>query len=190
CDLRGYMSRNWIAGFIADNYNVELEGSSAIINFIDQSQDAQYWLWNFSDSHSAENTSTEMSPSHEFSTAGYYKVWQTVYTDHNCRDSINRTVHVTAPFYFYIPNAFTPAKTDGLNDTFYPSGTGVSKDNYEMLIYNQWGELIFKTNERFGAWDGYYKGKLAPMGIYVYRISLRDLEDDEKIFVGTITLAR
>ncbi|MBQ7490401.1 MAG: gliding motility-associated C-terminal domain-containing protein [Bacteroidales bacterium] len=178
------------AGFEPDNYFVEIEDGSATINFIDQSEGADQWWWNFADSHSESNTSEEASPSHIYTYSGYYNVKQTVANEYNCRDSVTRLIRITSPFHLYIPSAFTPGKTDGLNDLFAPVGIGVSPENYEMVIYNQWGQIVFKTNELFAPWDGYFQGKLAPLGVYVYRLSLQNLDEEEKIYVGTVTLVK
>lgn len=68
---------------------------------------------------------------------------------------------------------------------------GILPDNYEMIIYNRIGQIIFKTNELFGGWDGTLpNGEMAPLGTYVYRIVLTDMNEDEKIFYGIITLIR
>lgn len=178
-----------IAGFIADYYEKEIENGVATINFIDQSTSAEFWSWNFSDSQSGEdNHSAEQSPSHFYTQSGYYDVCQVVYNAAGCQDSMHRVVHITHPFFFYVPSAFSPGRTDGLNDKFFPSGYGISPDGYEMLIYNQWGQLLFKTNELFGSWDGYFKGKLSPLGVYVYKITLYDMEGNDYIYSGTVTL--
>ena len=178
------------ANFVADNDFVEMEGGSATINFIDNSTDATSWWWSFGESGSSDNTSTEASPSHTYNNSGYFTVRQTVANDYNCRDSITRVIHITSPFYVYIPNAFSPGNTDALNDVFAPIGTGVSPNNYEMSIYNQWGQLVFRTKERFAPWDGTHLGKLAPMGVYVYRLTLNTTDGVAKIYRGTVTLIR
>lgn len=180
-----------IAGFIADHYEKEIENGVATINFIDQSSSAEFWSWNFADSQSGDdNYSTEQSPSHFYTRAGYYDVYQVVYNAAGCRDSLHRVIHIIHPFFFYVPSAFSPGRVDGLNDKFFPSGYGVSPDGYEMLIYNQWGQLLFKTNELFGGWDGQFQGKLSPFGLYVYKITIYDMEGNDYIYSGTVTLIR
>ncbi len=67
-----------------------------------------------------------------------------------------------------IPTAFTP-NNDGLNDCY-----GVSQwpytSSFEMNVFNRWGELIFRTTDRFACWDGKFKGEDQPAGVYVYMI--------------------
>ncbi len=70
-----------------------------------------------------------------------------------------------------MPTAFTP-NNDGLNDYFYPLTRGVSNIR-RFAIYNRLGELVFerkdfKPNDRSLGWNGMYKGKLQPVGSFVY----------------------
>lgn len=69
----------------------------------------------------------------------------------------------------YAPTAFTP-NIDNLND--YYSIRGHFSD-YNIRIYDRWGELIFKgTNQDLG-WDGKYRNIEAPIGTYFYIFEYR-----------------
>ncbi|MDZ4823310.1 MAG: PKD domain-containing protein [Flavobacteriales bacterium] len=72
----------------------------------------------------------------------------------------------------WIPNAFTP-NADGINDVFLPVGLDV--EEYEMAVFNRWGDLIFETIDIAQPWDGSnkYGDYYVPNGIYPYRISYR-----------------
>ena len=63
----------------------------------------------------------------------------------------------------YIPTAFSP-NNDNVNDIFKPYTEGIK--NYQLLIVNRWGEIIFKggNNE---AWDGLS----VPEGVYTVLIN-------------------
>ena len=73
---------------------------------------------------------------------------------------------------FYIPSAFTP-NNDGINDAFQPSGECVLS-NYELRIYNRWGQLVYESSNALQGWDGTLKGEPQPVGIYVYQLSYKD----------------
>jgi gliding motility-associated-like protein len=66
----------------------------------------------------------------------------------------------------FFPNAFTP-NNDGLNDYFTAIGNDILEFN--LTIYNVWGEEVFHTNNYQNAWDGTYKNKPAPAGVYLYK---------------------
>ena len=68
----------------------------------------------------------------------------------------------------YVPNTFTP-NDDGINDTFGVNGEAIKEFN--MTIYNRWGQLLFETSDKSKRWDGTYQGKKLATGSYVYVIS-------------------
>ena len=88
----------------------------------------------------------------------------------------------------YTPNAFTP-NGDGINDKFYPL-TACTFEHYEFLIFNRWGELIFKTSNQTDKWNGKYKGSDCSVGVYAYLITYKFPSEQTKNAYGTITLLR
>ena len=85
----------------------------------------------------------------------------------------------------FVPNAFTP-NHNGLNEIFAPKGQYIY--NYQLEIYNRWGERVFISNECLGGWDGTYKGEAADEGIYYYKLDA--FGNDGKIYSykGLLTL--
>jgi gliding motility-associated-like protein len=95
--------------------------------------------------------------------------------------------------HVFIPNTFTP-NGDGLNDRFYPSGTGISIIK-SMIIYNRWGEKMYEADNipldapQYG-WDGTYKGQALKPDVYVYMM-IAACESGEEIQIkGDISLVR
>jgi len=77
------------------------------------------------------------------------------------------SVLLEAPGHLYFPNAFTP-DGDGLNDTFGPVGNAI--EEFEMTIFNRWGEAIFATTNVGVPWLGDVNGSdAATTGVYVYK---------------------
>ena len=70
-----------------------------------------------------------------------------------CADSINHDVIIRAHTLLFTPNAFTPNE-DGVNDVFYPNGVHYADTGYELLIFDRWGEIIYKTNDAAVGWNG------------------------------------
>ena len=85
------------------------------------------------------------------------------------------------------PNAFTP-NGDGLNDHFGPLGK--VPDGYSLQIFNRYGETVFKSSSMYSRWNGYYKGQVQPMGVFIYVISYTDIQHRSKQQKGTFTLIR
>ena len=50
-------------------------------------------------------------------------------------------------------------------------------EDYEMAIYNRWGEKLFETKEIEMGWDGTYKGETVTNGVYLYQIRFKTTED-------------
>ena len=163
------------------------------IDFVNTSQGATNYYWDFGDpaAQNGSNTSTVTNPSHAYSYVGEYKVNLVAISSHGCRDIASQLVEITPDFALYIPNTFTP-DGNGLNDMFLPMGVGIDEDNYRMDIFDRWGENIFTSNSFRKGWDGTVKGgsKLAPQGVYTYKLLVHDMQGNKHPFVGHVTVIR
>ncbi len=91
---------------------------------------------------------------------------------------------------FVFPNAFTPGN-DSDNETFGGILTfGGQIDLVAFKIFNRWGQQVFEASPNQQAWDGRVNGKNAPADVYVYFITVRFANGDEKTFKGDVTLLR
>ena len=150
------------------------------------------WHWNFGDGTLSIGSSVQ----HQYTTLGIYIVTLIVTDNNGCPDSISDTIKIKDYFTFYIPNAFTP-NGDGKNDLFYPKGNNVDPDNFTMLIYDRWGNLVFNTNkwevDHSEGWNGTKNnaGNLnsVVLGLYVYQIQLKEIGGEIHVYNGSITLA-
>lgn len=88
----------------------------------------------------------------------------------------------------YTPSAFTP-NGDNLNEFFKPSVTCPIAD-YQLTIFNRWGQKIFETNDRNEDWDGTFKGSKLPQGVYMYTLCIKPLYDPEIAQRGSIIILR
>lgn len=87
----------------------------------------------------------------------------------------------------FIPNTFTP-NGDGKNDVFAVYSYAIKEMN--MKIFNQWGELLFSSANMGNTWDGTYKGKQQPVGVYIYAVKLVLTTGEVVIRKGDINLVR
>lgn len=101
--------------------------------------------------------------------------------------SSSNTVCVVQNPLFYVPNAFAP---DGVNRIFRPKGQFFDFSQYEMIIYNRWGEQIYSTRDINKGWDGTVDGTDATAGSYVYMIRYIDASGKQHRKKGTLTLIR
>ncbi|WCT10241.1 gliding motility-associated C-terminal domain-containing protein [Mucilaginibacter jinjuensis] len=87
----------------------------------------------------------------------------------------------------FVPNAFTP-NGDGKNDILSVYSNAIQK--LDMWVYDQWGEMQFHSNTQASGWDGTYKGKPQPVGVYVYYIEATMQDGQVVKKKGTINLIR
>ena len=174
-----------VAAFTYNTDNVnELNPSVAFNNL---SQNATNWLWNFG----IGSTSTVENPSYSFPSAGTYTVIL-VANNGVCSDTVSELVDIATISTYFIPNAFSP-NDDGINDVFMIKGTGISKNNFDMRIFDRWGELIFESTDLTIGWNGWsHSDWMAQEDVYVYVISFALNNDPGNVMKrkGKITLIR
>lgn len=87
-----------------------------------------------------------------------------------------------------IPTAFNPNSTVEANRTFTIFANPPDYiSNYQMYIYNRWGQQMFETSSITDGWDGTENGSLCNPGVYVW-IIYYDVGDGEVTNKGTVTL--
>ena len=87
----------------------------------------------------------------------------------------------------FFPNAFRPG---GINYEFKPLFTYFSGSDYLLQIYNRWGQLIFETTVPDEGWDGTADGKSLSSGLFVYRLSYKNIHGLEIEKKGTVLLVK
>ncbi|MFL5762462.1 MAG: PKD domain-containing protein [Bacteroidia bacterium] len=161
---------------------------NTLIHFIDQSSNAFSWLWNFGDADSS--VSIIQNPSFTFDQTGTY-VTRLIVSDGPCSDTTYMTTVIDIGFTFYAPNSFTP-NGSGLNDTFIPRGIMWKENTYELLIFDRWGNELFKSNDPETGWDGKVKGsdKIAQIDTYVWKVHVTDNRNNERFYIGHVNLVK
>jgi gliding motility-associated-like protein len=99
------------------------------------------------------------------------------------------TIHIGEfpPCIIAVPTAFSP-NADGANDILYVRGSNFTE--FEFLLFNRWGELVFQTADVSLGWNGNYKGR--PQAVDAYSYILKGICIDGQIITkkGTVTLLR
>jgi len=151
------------------------------ISCFNYSQFAKTSIWDFGDG----NTVTDLAPRYTYSDTGRFDITLKVLNTFNCADSVTLLdiVHVKKRSELFFPEAFTPNPIGGSggtfdtqdrsNDVFYPIIIDGEITDYELKVYNRSGVLVFKSNDIKVGWDGYYKNKLLPQDVYIYKVSGR-----------------
>ncbi|MDA8771903.1 PKD domain-containing protein [Flavobacteriales bacterium] len=165
------------------------------VEFVNLSDDASVeFLWNFGDGQ----VSTEVDPIHFYTEPGIYDVTLTANNAFNCPTSytLEHAVEATTGGFMEFPTAFTPINGGGNgggydpaaldNDIFHPHHTGIV--DYELIIFNKWGELIFRSTDVYVGWDGYYQGILARQDVYAWKATAQFSNGHRVTKAGDVTL--
>lgn len=85
----------------------------------------------------------------------------------------------------FVPNVFTP-NGDGKNDQLKVFGNYIA--TIDLRIFNQWGQLLYQTNDPAAGWDGKHKGQLQPVGVYAYTLKVTRQDGTVVTKKGSINL--
>jgi gliding motility-associated-like protein len=106
-----------------------------------------------------------------------------------CADSIEKIFVFNPLNQLYIPDAFSPdTKGPDENNEFRIKGPAMQQ--FYIDVFNKWGEIVFYSKDMNVSWDGNFGGKLAPQGVYFYKINSTDMTGVSRDYSGTITLIR
>jgi len=99
--------------------------------------------------------------------------------------AFSNTVCLVQEPRIWVPNAFV---VDGFNRTFFPVISFAELNEYRMIIYSKWGDVIFDTDDINTHWDGTMHNKPVQEGVYVYYISIEDGKGRPYEIRGKVTL--
>ena len=138
------------------------------VHFFNLSDNGDIYEWNFGDGE----TSAEFEPQHMYSSAGTYDVTLKVWTDDGCFDlyDLKSAVVVEESGKIVFPNVIKPGSAIDQNKTFRPAVIDKVED-YHLMIYNRWGELIFESNSEDIGWDGCFDGKPVKSDVYMWKLT-------------------
>jgi gliding motility-associated-like protein len=163
------------------------EPYAAIINtpvtFTNLSEFASSYLWEFSDG----TNSAAVNAVHSFAAAGVYEVCLTARNNFGCEDQYCRSIEIEFDGLIDVPTAFTP-NGDGVNDRFLVQGFGA--EEFQLRIFNRWGEIVYESRDLFEGWDGTFRGKPQEMDAYAYTLRVRFANNRVEERQGNVTLLR
>ena len=103
----------------------------------------------------------------------------------NCSISENVSLTVIDRYALFIPNAFTPGN-DNINEEFKIGGDPSCFTDVEFIIFNRWGQEVFRTEEPFtDFWNGQQSGKDSDQASFQYFF-----HSNERTEAGKILLIR
>lgn len=164
----------WFQINYTNEYDVDFYNMSSVNTTV--------FLWEFGDGDEAET----YNAFHHYIDTEDHIVWLTVWNPLGCVDSTS--VLVQPQSHLYVPNAFSP-DGDGFNDVFGPVGHDIYE--YEMNIFDRWGEVIFTTEDPNEPWDGKIDGgDEASNGVYVWKLRARGRRFGPVEYIGSVALIK
>jgi large repetitive protein len=155
---------------------------SGLVEFTNLSSEATTYSWDFGNG----NNSTETNPVEQYEQSGMFTIELIATSDYGCVDTSIQTLEVEFFYGLFIPNAMSPGHSDFGVANFIPKGVGMK--NFELLIYDDWGNLIWSTNalDADGRpteyWDGTFNGEPVQQDAYVWKATATFL--NEKVWEG------
>ncbi len=124
---------------------------------------------------------------HIYEEPGYYGFDYLVTNEYECTNTSQQQIWIKPDFLFFPPNSFTP-NGDGLNDDFFIKVAGIKE--YNIKLFNRWGEMYFSSDNSENGWNGEFKGTNAPEGIYTWKVKLKTIDYHNYEQVGKVNLIR
>lgn len=173
-----------VAGF--DYHPKDLSNINPGMVITDHSRDGIRWTYQIGESDILD----ERNPSYVFRDTGLVSVRQIVRNSDGCEDTLTLLIDVVPINTLYLPNAFLPS-TEGENSAFRAAGNGFGILEYEMLIFDRYGEIVFRSGEFENGWDGRDKnGRLLPNGVYGVKVRMKGPRGEVKDIYGKATMIR
>ena len=170
------------------------------VEFTNLSQGASNYVWFFSN----DSTSTAIDPVFQFRNYGTYNTTLVAINEFGCTDTIAMDVVVDFFNGLFLPNAIYPGSGIFEISHFIPKGVGLKE--YELQIYDDWGNLIWQTtaldlNGRPSEfWDGTFNGVPVQQDAYVWKVKAvfldnaiwegNDMKTNKIKRSGTVTVIR
>lgn len=161
--------------------------NNPVVEFTDLSTGANAWEWHFEGAGSSMSADPIITfPANQ----GNYDAQLIITSDQGCKDSITKVVTVNQEQLIFVPNTITP-DGDTYNEVFKPYMTGIDIYDYQLTIFNRWGEIVFVSYDLSKGWNGTYGGEIVQDGVYIWQIIASDIATDKKLeFNGHVTVIK
>jgi len=163
---------------------------SPVVNLINLTEGINTYHWNIPSG--SPSISKEVNPkvSFEKGVVKQYVVELEVTNEYGCTHSTQELISVNSDVNIYAPNIFTPNQ-NAVNNTWRVYVEGIDVYDFELHIYNRWGELIWLSYDPVVEWDGTYNGSNIQEGVYIWQIKTGELNSDKHYeFNGTVTIIK
>ena len=204
--LQSINSLNILSSPVAD-FNINQiqsdEPLSGSLEFINNSEEADSYLWDFANIDSSSEEYPIYYYRYDFDGTYYYTLY--TFNNYGCVDSLTKDLYIFYKKTLFIPNSLYPSSNKYEVANFIPKGTGMKK--YKIEIFDLFGNLIWESSllddegKPTEHWDGKFNGQEVETDTYVWKVEAQFKDDsywegqeplEEKIFrkTGSLTVIR
>ena len=204
--LQSINSLNVLSSPVAD-FNINQiqsdEPLSGSLEFINNSEEADSYLWDFANIDSSSEEYPIYYYRYDFDGTYYYTLY--TFNNYGCVDSLTKDLYIFYKKTLFIPNSLYPSSNKYEVANFIPKGTGMKK--YKIEIFDLFGNLIWESSllddegKPTEHWDGKFNGQEVETDTYVWKVEAQFKDDsywegqeplEEKIFrkTGSLTVIR
>lgn len=107
-----------------------------------------------------------------------------------CVDTVTKHIIVDHQTTIFYPSSFSP-NDDGINDQFGITGEFIQWQDFELVIYDRWGQQVFRSDRPDRMWDGKTPtGDRLPAGSYPWTLRYRDASGELKVLVDHVVISK
>jgi gliding motility-associated-like protein len=163
---------------------------NTLVNLTNYSSNGASFEWFITNGNPAYSNQPNVTTVFPDGVTGEYPVLLVTTSDFGCIDSLELDVIVLPELIIYAPNSFTP-DNDEHNQQWGIYIEGIDITEFNLLIFNRWGEIIWESNDPKASWDGTFNGKVVTEGTYNWTIQAKDMINDGKYnFSGYINVIK
>lgn len=148
--------------------------------------------WQYYSPGSVPMSSNDPNPIFDFPDGieGEYPIMLIVTTELGCTDTVTLFMHIISDVNLFAPNSFTP-DGDEFNQSWFVHVTGVDIFDFDLFIFDRWGEIVWESHDPSVGWDGTYHGKIVETGTYTWKAVVKRPYVDERItFSGFVSVLK
>ncbi len=148
--------------------------------------------WQYFSPGSIPMSSVNPNPTFDFPQGieGFYPITLIVTTELGCTDTVVHDMQVISDVLVFAPNAFTP-DGDEYNQTWNIHINGIDVYDFDLFVFNRWGEIVWESNDASVGWDGTYHGEIVQAGTYTWKAVVKRPYVDERItFEGFVSVLK
>ena len=161
------------------------------VEFVNHSINGDTYQWFFEGATPSTSTADEsITINYPEGEQASYNAMLITTSDLGCVDTLVRLIRILPEVILYAPNTFTP-DGDQYNQTWKIYMEGVDIYDFNLFVYNRWGQVVWESHDPSIGWDGQFNGRSVMAGAYTWVIDVGNIVNDERLtYSGNVNIIR